>query len=257
MNTLDQLFQTKKNDLLAIYTTAGYPKLDDTPKIINALAKSGADIIEVGIPYSDPLADGPVIQKTSEQALKNGLTIDLLFQQLASVQALETPILLMGYYNQLMKYGLEKFLQNCKKTNVAGLIIPDMPVEIYQEQHQTLFETYDQKVVFLITPKTSEERAQKLIDATTGFVYIVSNSATTGTSNSSYNESFLKSIKEKKLSKPSLVGFGIATAADYQKATEFADGAIIGSAFLKMLSESENLDQAIEQFIHTIKKEEV
>ncbi|MDK7374091.1 tryptophan synthase subunit alpha [Weeksella virosa] len=256
MNTLDQLFKHKKNNLLAIYFTAGYPKLDDTPKIIKALEKSGSDLIEVGIPYSDPLADGSVIQKTSEQALKNGLTIDILFQQLASVQPLQTPILLMGYYNQLMKYGLEKFLQNCKKTNVSGLIIPDMPVEIYQEQHQAMFEAYDQKVVFLVTPKTSEERAQKLIDGTTGFVYIVSNSATTGTSNSAYNESFLKRIKEKQLSKPSLVGFGIATATDYQKATKFANGAIIGSAFLKMLGESENLDQAIEQFIYSIKTKE-
>ena len=256
MNKLDLLFTTKKENILTIYATAGFPNLDDTPKVVKALDKAGVDIIEIGVPYSDPLADGPIIQQTSEKALQNGMKLDLLFEQMNTFRdEVSAPYVLMGYYNQVLKYGLEKFLSKCLEAGVSGLILPDMPFEIYLSEHKNLFEKYDQKVVFLITPQTNEERIQQIVNATTGFVYIVSNSATTGTSNGTYNEEFLNRIANLKITKPKLIGFGIATHQDYKKANQFADGAIIGSAFLKMLDESENLNQDIKQFVHNIKEE--
>ena len=181
MNKLDQLFDQKSNNLITIYTTAGYPNLNDTPTVIKELDNNKVDIIEVGIPYSDPLADGPTIQATSEKALANGMTLAILFEQLKAVQnEISAPIVLMGYYNQVMTFGLEKFLQNCQESGVSGLILPDMPYEIYLAQHKDLFEKYDQKVTFLITPLTTEKRIKEINDATSGFVYIVSSSATTG-----------------------------------------------------------------------------
>ena len=251
MNKLEQLFNQKNNNLLTIYTTAGYPNLSDTPVILRELDKNNVDIIEVGIPYSDPLADGPTIQATSEKALANGMTLDILFEQLKSVQnEISAPIVLMGYYNQVMTFGLEKFLQNCQETGVSGLILPDMPYEIYLAQHKDLFEKYDQKVTFLITPLTSEKRIKEINDATSGFVYIVSSSATTGAAQSNYNEDFLAKVKSLGLTKPHQIGFGISTKEDVQKAWSFANGAIIGSAFLRVLEKSEgNLSDSIKNYL--------
>ena len=255
MNKLDQLFDQKSNNLITIYTTAGYPNLNDTPTVIKELDNNKVDIIEVGIPYSDPLADGPTIQATSEKALANGMTLAILFEQLKAVQnEISAPIVLMGYYNQVMTFGLEKFLQNCQESGVSGLILPDMPYEIYLAQHKDLFEKYDQKVTFLITPLTTEKRIKEINDATSGFVYIVSSSATTGSTKSNYNEDFLSNVKSFDLTKPHQIGFGISTKEDVEKAWSFANGAIIGSAFLRVLDKAENkLSESIKEYISSLK----
>ena len=254
MKTLDLLFQEKKENLITIYTTAGYPNLMDTPVILKQLQNNNVDIIEVGIPYSDPLADGPTIQETSEQALKNGMKIQLLFDQLKSIKdEMNTPIVLMGYYNQVLKFGVEEFLSSCQASGVSGLILPDMPFDIYIKEHQTLFEKYNQKVVFLITPQTSPERIKAINDATTGFVYVVSSSATTGATEANYNEDFLRGLKNLGLTKPYQIGFGISTKSDVEKAWNFANGAIIGSAFLRAIKDSTNLTESVDQFIESIK----
>ena len=254
MNALDLLFQQKKEKLITIYTTAGYPNLMDTPAILRQLQKSNVDIIEVGIPYSDPLADGPTIQATSEKALANGMKLNVLFEQLKSVKdEINTPIILMGYYNQLLKYGVEEFLKASKEAGVSGLILPDMPFQIYLDQHKELFEKYDQSVVFLITPQTPKDRIKAINDATTGFVYVVSNSATTGATEANYNEDFLSSLKELGLTKPYQIGFGISTKEDVEKAWSYANGAIIGSAFLRAITESNNIEESVDQFIGSIK----
>lgn len=254
MNALDLLFQKKQEKLITIYTTAGYPNLMDTPAILKQLQKNNVDIIEVGIPYSDPLADGPTIQATSEKALANGMKLNVLFEQLKSVkEEITTPIILMGYYNQLLKYGVEEFLKASKEAGVSGLILPDMPFQIYLDQHKELFEKYDQSVVFLITPQTPEDRIKAINDATTGFVYVVSNSATTGATEANYNEDFLNSLKDLGLTKPYQIGFGISTKEDVEKAWSYANGAIIGSAFLRAITESNNIEKSVDQFIGSIK----
>ncbi len=255
MNKLEQLFHQKNNQLLTIYTTAGYPNLMDTPVILRELDRNQVDVIEVGIPYSDPLADGPTIQATSEKALVNGMTLAILFEQLKSVQKkISAPIVLMGYYNQVMTFGLEKFLQNCEASGVSGLILPDMPYEIYLEQHQDLFKQYNQTITFLITPLTSEKRIKEINDATTGFVYIVSSSATTGATSSNYNEDFLSKISDLGLTKPHQIGFGISTKDDVEKAWNYSNGAIIGSAFLRTLEQADgHFDTSIAQFIQQLK----
>lgn len=254
MKTLDLLFQEKKENLITIYTTAGYPNLLDTPVILKQLQNNHVDIIEVGIPYSDPLADGPTIQATSEKALANGMNLKTLFEQLKSVKdEMHTPIVLMGYYNQMMTFGIEKFLSACQEAGVSGLILPDMPFEIYLKEHQALFEQYNQKVVFLITPQTSPERIKAINDATTGFIYVVSNSATTGATEANYNEEFLAGLKDLGLTKPYQIGFGISTKADVEKAWSYSNGAIIGSAFLRALTASDHLENSVDQFIQSIR----
>ena len=254
MNALDLLFQKKQEKLITIYTTAGYPNLTDTPAILRQLQKNNVDIIEVGIPYSDPLADGPTIQATSEKALANGMKLNVLFEQLKSVKdEINTPIILMGYYNQLLKYGVEEFLKASKEAGVSGLILPDMPFQIYIDQHKELFEKYEQSVVFLITPQTPKERIKAINDATTGFVYVVSSSATTGATEANYNEEFLSNLKDLGLTKPYQIGFGISTKEDVEKAWSYANGAIIGSAFLRVITESNNIEQSVDQFIDSIK----
>ena len=254
MNALDLLFQKKQEKLITIYTTAGYPNLMDTPAILKQLQKNNVDIIEVGIPYSDPLADGPTIQATSEKALANGMKLNVLFEQLKSVKdEIDTPIILMGYYNQLLKYGVEEFLKASKEAGVSGLILPDMPFQIYIDQHKALFEKYEQRVVFLITPQTPKDRIKAINDATTGFVYVVSSSATTGATEANYNEEFLNSLKDLGLTKPYQIGFGISTKEDVEKAWSYANGAIIGSAFLRAISDTNNMEESIDQFIDSIK----
>ncbi|WP_313385085.1 tryptophan synthase subunit alpha [Chishuiella sp.] len=254
MNKLQEVLDKKTNNLITIYTTAGFPNLEDTPTILRELDKNNVDIIEVGIPYSDPLADGPTIQETSEKALKNGMTLDILFEQLNSIKnEISTPVVLMGYYNQVMTFGLEKFLQNCESNGISGLILPDMPYDIYLEKHKGLFEKYNQKVTFLITPLTSEKRIKEINDATTGFIYIVSSSATTGSTTSNFNENFLTKIKNTGLTKPHQIGFGISTKSDVEKAWKFANGAIIGSAFLRILEKAEgDYSNYIKNYIDSI-----
>ena len=254
MNNLDLKLNEKKENLITIYTTAGYPNLTDTLTVLKQLQKNNVDIIEVGIPYSDPLADGPTIQATSEKALANGMKLSILFDQLKSIKdEMHTPIVLMGYYNQLIKYGAEEFLKQCQEAGVSGLIFPDMPFQIYLDQHKELFEKYEQRVVFLITPQTPEDRIKAINDATSGFVYVVSNSATTGATEANYNEEFLENLKNLGLTKPYQIGFGISTKQDVEKAWSYANGAIIGSAFLRAIENSDHLEQSVDEFINSIK----
>ncbi|TDL99300.1 MAG: tryptophan synthase subunit alpha [Flavobacteriaceae bacterium] len=255
MNKLKSLLKNKPKDLLAIYFTAGYPKLEDTTEILLALDQKKVDIIEVGIPYSDPLADGEVIQRTGSTALKNGMNLDLLFSQLAKVKGkINAPIVLMGYFNQFLQYGPEFFLKCCYDTGVSGLILPDMPLEVYQKKYKSLFEQYNQTHTFLISPQSGKERMLALAEASSGFVYIVSSAATTGAKSDIKDSQiqYFKTVQALNLDKPSLIGFGISSRESYNTACLYASGAIIGSAFLNYLK-GENLKEEVSEFIDLIR----
>src|SRR5512140_2794768 len=255
MNRIDTLFQTKKKDILSIYFTAGYPLLSSTAGIIKDLAGSGADMIEIGIPFSDPLADGPVIQKSSQTALKNGMSITLLFKQLADIRKeVSVPLILMGYVNPVLKFGIEKFCKKCREIGIDGLILPDLPPEIYMDEYPGLFEKYDLSSILLISPKSPDERIRMIDRLSTGFIYMVSSSSTTGT-RAGFTEdqlSYFRRIKGMNLKKPRLIGFGISDPVSFNQACETADGAIIGSAFIKMLDSEGSGPENINQFIRKI-----
>ncbi len=244
---LQQLFQHKKEKLLSIYITAGYPEIDAMPKLIKLLSDKGVDFIEAGMPYSDPLADGPTIQHSSSIALQNGMNLSLYFKQIAQVrQEVDLPILFMGYFNQILKTGIDKFLQQCKTAGIDGLIIPDLSPEIYQAQYQQIFEKYDLGLVFLISPTTLDERIQLIDELSSGFIYVVSSSATTGKTGGFGQEhlQYFEKIKAMPLKNPTIIGFGIDSADKYQTACQYANGAIIGSAFIKALSADDPLKNA-------------
>jgi tryptophan synthase alpha chain len=255
MNRLEHLFSTKKN-ILNIYTTAGYPKLNGTIEVVKELAASGVDMVEIGMPFSDPLADGPTIQQSSEVAIRNGITIDLIFEQIKEIRkTVDIPIMLMGYLNQVVKYGTEQFLSKAKAVGVDGLILPDLPLDIYLDEYKPLFETHGLKMSFLITPQTSENRIRLIAKESTAFLYVVSSYAITG-SKSDIEDSqldYFNYINNLELSIPKLIGFGISNAETFSKACAYADGAIIGSAFIKSLKSSTNLSIDIKQFINNLK----
>ncbi len=256
-NRIISLFQHKK-DILNIYFTAGFPQLADTERIIVTLSEAGADLIEVGMPYSDPLADGAVIQQSSEVALKNGMKLDILFSQIKAARAkTEVPMVMMGYVNQVMQYGVEKFLSEAAEAGVDGMILPDLPLEIYEREFQSLFEKYNLTISFLITPQTPQNRMEKIETLSNAFIYIVSSAATTGakTGFSETQLSYFQKIKDMNFSKPTLIGFGISDNAAYTTACEFANGAIIGSAFIKMLGTSTDLENDVKDFVKKIKNE--
>lgn len=216
MNRLEHLFSTKKN-ILNIYTTAGFPKLNDTIEVVKVLAASGVDMVEIGMPFSDPLADGPTIQDSSEIAIQNGITLDLIFEQIQEIRkTVDIPIMLMGYLNQVVKYGTEQFLSKAKAVGVDGLILPDLPLDIYLDEYKTLFETHNLKMSFLITPQTSENRIRLIAKESTAFLYVVSSFAITG-SKSDIEDSqidYFNYINNLELSVPKLIGFGISNAQD-------------------------------------------
>ena len=255
MNRLEHLFSTKKN-ILNIYTTAGFPKLNDTIEVVKELAASGVDMVEIGMPFSDPLADGPTIQDSSEIAIQNGITLDLIFEQIQEIRkTVDIPIMLMGYLNQVVKYGTEAFLSKAKAVGVDGLILPDLPLDIYLDEYKPLFETHGLKMSFLITPQTSENRIRLIAKESTAFLYVVSSFAITG-SKSDIEDSqidYFNYINNLELSVPKLIGFGISNAETFSKACAYADGAIIGSAFIKSLKSSTNLSVDIKQFISNTK----
>jgi len=258
MNRINKLFQRKQTDILNIYCTAGYPQLESTKEILLQLEKSGADLVEIGMPYSDPLADGPTIQASSTIALENGMSIVTLFQQLEGIrETIELPIILMGYLNPVMQYGVEAFLRKCKEVGVDGLIIPDLPMFEYKQLYQSLFEEHGIKLIFLITPQTSVERIKVIDEISNAFIYVVSTASTTGKESGfgEYNKAYFKRIKEMNLKNPSLIGFGISDNEAYQTACEYTNGAIIGSAFIRMLEKSKNQAKDIADFIKTIKNE--
>lgn len=257
LNRLTKLFENKRENLLTVYFTAGYPKLDDTETIICSLAESGANIIEIGIPYSDPLADGPVIQESGMAAIDNGMTLQVLFNQLTDIRTkTQVPLILMGYFNQLLQYGVDKFLDDCVKTGIDGLIIPDLPLMEYEQFYKDKLTQRNISISFLITPQTEESRIHKVDALSTGFIYVVSDSSITGmkTGISSQQISYFERIKSLQLSTPQLIGFGISDRESYLTASKYANGAIIGSAFIKHLKGKNEVDKATADFINLILK---
>jgi len=256
MNKIDKLFKEKKNHILSIYFTAGFPQLQDTVTIIQELESNGVDMIEVGMPFSDPLADGPTIQHTSEVALKNGMSIKLLFDQLskADLKKSKAATLLMGYLNPVLQYGMEKFCKDASALGIDGVILPDLPMQEYLDEYKPVFEKYGLKNVFLITPQTSEARIRFIDEHSNGFIYMVSSSSTTGAKGEIQNsqEDYFKRIQGMKLKNPTLIGFGISDAKTFEKACEYANGAIIGSAFVKALGEQQPVKEAIAGFIKKV-----
>ena len=238
MNRINQKLQEDKK-LLSIYFTAGYPEVNDTVSIIEDLEKSGVDMIEIGLPFSDPLADGPTIQASSTQALKNGMTTSLLFEQLENIRAtVSIPLLIMGYFNPILQYGVEAFCKKCQEIGIDGLIIPDLPVDVYHEEYQETFEKYGLINVFLITPQTSNERINYIDSISNGFIYMVSSASTTGAKTGFGEEqtNYFERIGSMNLNNPQIVGFGISNNDTFTQATKHAKGAIIGSAFIKHLN---------------------
>jgi tryptophan synthase alpha chain len=256
MNRIDKLFQTKSKNVLSIYFTAGYPLINSTTRIIKYLSDAGADMIEIGVPFSDPLADGPVIQRSSEAALKNGMSINLLFNQLADIRKTITlPLLLMGYINPVLKFGMDNFCNKCAETGIDGVILPDLPPDIYADQYSGLFEKNGLYNILLISPQSEYERIKMIDRISRGFVYIVSSSSTTGIRRSFSEEqiSYFRRIREMKLHNPLMIGFGISDKESFDIVCREADGAIIGSAFIKMLHEKGANPEDIRRFINEIR----
>lgn len=254
MNSLTRLFEKKSADLLSIYFTSGFPKLDDTTNVIAELGAAGVDFIEVGLPYSDPLADGPTIQDSSAKALENGINLDIVFEQLKSIkQTNKTPLVLMGYLNQVLKYGEHKFCKKVVECGIDTVILPDLPMVEFEKHFQDLFKQYGINNVFLITPQTSEERIKKIDSYTQSFIYMVASSSITGAKGEISNQqiAYFERIKAMNLKSKLIIGFGISNATTFSKACEYANGAIIGSAFIKFLSEH-GVNQT-SKFVHSIK----
>ncbi|WP_268124021.1 tryptophan synthase subunit alpha [Roseivirga pacifica] len=257
MNRIEKLFETKPERVLNVYFTAGYPRLDDTLGIMQSLERSGADLIEVGIPFSDPVADGPTIQESNGVALANGMTVKLLFEQLAELRkSVSIPVVLMGYINPIVQYGVEAFCKKCQEVGVDGLILPDLPMFEYMEVYKPVFDVHGLLNIFLITPQTSEARIREIDNNSKGFIYMVSSASTTGakTGISTDQEAYFARVKAMNLKNPTLIGFGISNKETFDKACANANGAIIGSAFIKAIAQEGDLDSNIEKFIKDIKE---
>ena len=255
MNRLNKLFQEKSKDILSVFFTAGHPNLNDTVTIIENLDKAGADIVEVGIPFSDPVADGQVIQQSSLKALNNGMSVKLLFEQLKNIRSVtQMPIILMGYLNPVIQYGITDFCKRCYEIGIDGLILPDLPPELYIERYKDIFEMYKLANIMLVTPQTSDERIKQLDKLSSGFLYVVSSSSTTGakTGFQEYQLDYFKRLKNLNLTKPKLIGFGISDNQAFKEACLYAEGVIIGSAFIRKLEQSGSLTDNIIAFIKTI-----
>jgi len=255
MNRLQNLFKNKTNNLLSIYFTAGYPELNSTVAIAEALEKSGADFLEIGFPYSDPVADGPTIQHSSEIALENGMTLHVLFEQLKDLRkTVNIPILLMGYVNPIVQYGVENFCKKAAEVGVDGVIVPDLPMYEYEALYSKFFIGNNLSNIFLVTPQTTEDRIRKIDELSNAFIYLLSSSSITGGSLdvSTGIEDYYKRIKAMQLKNPTIIGFGISKKANFDKACEYANGAIVGSAFVKLLGESDYLNK-IPAFIKAIR----
>jgi tryptophan synthase alpha chain len=255
MNRIDKLFKEKQSTILSVYFTAGYPNLDSTAGIIKTLADSGTDMIEIGMPFSDPMADGPVIQRSNDFALRNGMSVKLLFNQLSDIRKVtEIPLLLMGYLNPVIQFGVENFCRECKRTGIDGVILPDLPPLIYSEEYLSVFNKYNIYNILLISPQSSVERIKAIDLISRGFIYMVSSSGVTGTkaSFSEDQKSYFKRVKDLKLRNPCLIGFGISNNETFT-AGKYARGGIIGSAFLKALDRDGDIKDLIRQFVTEIK----
>ena len=257
MNRITNLFQTQKEKILSVYFTAGYPRLNDTMPILRALQEKGIHMVEVGIPFSDPMADGPVIQEAATKALRNGMSLHLLFDQLKGMrQEVKIPVILMGYLNPIMQFGFERFCQCCVEVGVDGVIIPDLPYAEYMAEYKEIADRFDLKFIMLITPETSEERI-RLIDAhTSGFIYMVSSAATTGAQRSfdEVKQAYFRRIDALKLRNPRLVGFGISNKATYEAAAAYSSGAIIGSKFVQLLGSEPTPAEAVDKLLDALRK---
>ncbi|MBS4072303.1 MAG: tryptophan synthase subunit alpha [Algoriphagus sp.] len=255
MNRIHYLFNTKQDRVLSIYFTAGFPKLEDTIPIMEAIEAGGADIIEIGIPYSDPIADGPTIQDSNMIALENGMSMKKLFDQLKGFRAkVHLPVVLMGYLNPIMQFGMEEFCQKCKEVGVDGLIVPDLPMQQYLDEYKSLFDSYGLVNTFLISPQTSEKRIREIDENTDGFIYMVSSHSITGAKADISEEqiAYFERVKAMNLKNPRLIGFGISDAQTFTTASKYSNGAIIGSAFIKKIKDAQNLNQDIQDYIQSV-----
>lgn len=254
MSRIKDLFYNKKQNVLNVYCTAGFPKLDSTLQVMQALQAGGADLIELGMPYSDPLADGETIQQSGGVALKNGMTIKVLFEQLKSFRnTISLPVVLMGYLNPVLQYGFEKFCADAANLGVDGLILPDMPPHEFETIYGSILTKYGLDFIFLVTPETSEERVKKLDKLSSGFLYAVSSSSTTGKDKNFSNvENYLKRIQSYQLNNPVLVGFGVKDKNSFQSVCRYSNGAIIGTAYIKALENVQDIEVATKAFLQTV-----
>ncbi|MCO6499633.1 MAG: tryptophan synthase subunit alpha [Vicingus serpentipes] len=256
MNRIERIFKEKQN-ILNIYVTAGFPSLNDTVEIVLELEKNGVDMVEIGMPFSDPMADGPTIQNSSEQAIKNGITLNLIFEQIEQIRkTVSIPIVMMGYYNQVLHYGDVAFFEKAKAVGVDGFILPDLPLKTYQEKYKNLLNNLGLDCIFLITPQTPDERIKLIDSESSGFLYVVSSYSITGSKNDIQQGQvdYFKRIKALDLTNPKLIGFGISNKATFNTACEYAEGAIIGSAFIKELEKSNNIKETVKTFINGVKE---
>lgn len=253
-NRIHQLFDRKKENILSIYITAGFPKLEDTIDIIKRLDESGVDMIEIGFPFSDPLADGPVIQESSQKAISNGMTLKVLFEQLKGIRnSTHLPLVLMGYFNPVMQFGESNFIEECSKIGIDGIIIPDMPLSYYQLNLQEMCRKKNISNILLITPQTSDERIVEIDENSEGFIYMVSSNSVTGANKTSISHSYFERIGNMSLRNPTLTGFGIHDKTSFDMACNYSSGAIIGSAFIRHIEINGISENSIQQFIKNIR----
>ena len=254
-NRINQLFDTKKENILSVYFTAGFPNLNDTVKLIQQLEKNGVDLIEIGMPFSDPTADGPTIQHTSEVALKNGMSVKILFEQLKEIRkSVNIPLILMGYFNPVLQFGVEEFCKKCHEVGIDGTILPDLPLDEFEQNYREIFAQNNLHNILLITPQTSEKRIRQIDEASSGFIYMVSSSSTTGAGKKveDFQRDYFERIQQMNLKNPRLIGFGISDHATFTNACKYANGAIIGSAFVTSFSEKLTIEESISSFINRI-----
>jgi len=254
MNRIEKLFSLKEKNVLSIYFTAGFPRLNDTGEILFALQNYGADMVEIGMPYSDPLADGPVIQHSSMNAIHNGITIKLLFEQLKDCRnKIHIPLILMGYLNPVMQYGVERFCMDAVNVGIDGIILPDLPLHEYETEYKVIFQKYNLDFIFLITPETSEERIRRVDEASSGFIYAVSSSSITGKDkNLEAQEGYFQRLIKMKLKNKIMIGFGIKDYKTFSEACKHASGAIIGTAFIRAIENSVNIEADTRKFLNSI-----
>lgn len=257
MNRINQLFSTKQKDILSIYFCAGFPTLEGMASTIKVLEKKGINMIEIGIPFSDPMADGPVIQHAATRALKNGMTLKLLFDQLKDIRKeVQIPLVLMGYLNPIMQYGFKDFCRTCRETGIDGVIIPDLPFKDYMEEYRSIAEEQDVRIIMLITPETSEERIRLIDEHTDGFIYMVSSAAITGAQKdfNAQKQAYFQRIADMNLRNPRMIGFGISNKQTFETASAHAAGAIIGSKFVTLLDEEDgDTEKAADKLLEALK----
>ncbi|MDR2498045.1 MAG: tryptophan synthase subunit alpha [Tannerellaceae bacterium] len=255
MNRIDKLFETKSQNLLSVYFTAGYPALGDTAHILRALQSGGVNMAEIGIPFSDPMADGPVIQQSSGQALLKGMSLRLLFEQLADIRSeINIPLIMMGYLNPIMQYGFEAFCNRCAETGIDGLIIPDLPFADYLAEYKPIADRYDIRIIMLITPETSDERIRQIDRHTAGFIYMVSSPSVTGAKSEfdASAQSYFRRIAAMNLSNPCLVGFGVGNRSTCEAACAHSAGVIVGSRFIQHLQSAPSIEDAVDRLLRDL-----